>query len=414
MMALQYRKSVLRYGLIKLLGRRLPGVYTSALSPVGLREIPEPAFPTQQWVRIRPRLSGICGSDLATLCAKGSPYLAPMTSMPFVLGHEVVGVIQEIGGEVDGFAVGDRVVVRPALGCRVRGIEPLCSACADEHDALCRHVMRGNISAGIQTGYCRDTGGGWSESFVAHHSQLFAVPDSLSDQAAVLVEPFACAIHAVLRSGCKDDDTVLVMGCGAIGLLTIAALRATGSRARIVAVARHHHQKEHAKRLGADEILDSRGRVKDRYQRWAESLDAEVVDPELGKPAVIGGASIVFDCVANSGSLDDSIRFTRSGGRLILAGMPGIPSGVDWTPMWYKELSVRAAYAYGPERDDGGKLRDTFEVALELLDPWAGRLEPLVGDPFKLTDYRAAFRSALNTGASRVVKTVFAIDGERS
>ncbi len=87
MKALQFRKSVPRYALLKLLGPRFPRLYTSAASPLALRDIAEPALPTGQWVRIQPRLSGICGSDLATLCAKGSTYLAQVTSMPFVMWH---------------------------------------------------------------------------------------------------------------------------------------------------------------------------------------------------------------------------------------------------------------------------------------------------------------------------------------
>ena len=75
------------YALLKLLGPRFPSLYTAGVAPLSLVDIPEPKLPTPQWVRIAPRLAGICGSDLATICAKGSPYLAPVTSMPFVMGH---------------------------------------------------------------------------------------------------------------------------------------------------------------------------------------------------------------------------------------------------------------------------------------------------------------------------------------
>ena len=171
MKTLQYRRSITRYALLKLLGQRFPGICNSRVSPVALRDIPEPELPTPQWARVAPKLAGICGSDIATLCAKGSPYLAPITSMPFVLGHEVVGVVTEIGAEVERVKVGDRVVLHPALGCKVRGIDPPCAACREGKEALCRNVTTGDISAGIQTGYCRDTGGAFSESFVAHESQ---------------------------------------------------------------------------------------------------------------------------------------------------------------------------------------------------------------------------------------------------
>jgi len=406
MKALQYRRSIPRYVLLKLLGPRCRGLYTSRAAPLSLRDVPEPRLPNDQWVRIAPTLAGICGSDLATLCAKGSPYLAPVTSLPFVMGHELVGRVSEIGSAVNDVAVGDRVVLHPALGCKARGIDPPCDACAEGRDALCRNVTRGDIAKGIQTGYCRDTGGAFSSSLVAHHSQVYRVPDEISDTAAVLIEPFACALHAALRVSLTEKDTALVLGCGVIGLLTIAALRASGCKARIVAAAKHEHQKEQALNLGADELLDARGSTRSRYATWAKALDAEVLDPELGKPTVIGGASATFDCVASSQTIDDGLRFTRSAGTFVLVGMPAIPSGVDWTPLWFKELTVCAAYAYGPECCASGT-RETFEMAIDLVSQWAPKLEPLVGDPYSLEDYRAAFRAALNTGQSKAIKTVF-------
>jgi len=406
MKALVYSKSVPRYLLLRYLGPRFRGLYTSGAAPLALRDVPDPALPDARWARVAPLLSGICGSDLATLCAKGSPYLAPITSMPFVMGHELVGRVTEIGDAVTRVRVGDRVVLHPALGCAVRGIDPPCAACGEGRDALCRNVMRGAIAPGIQTGYCRDTGGGFGESLVAHESQLYAAPDELSDRSAVLVEPFACALHGVLRVSLRDCDTVLVIGAGSIGLLTVAAIRAVGSRARIVVAAKYDHQRQHARDLGASELLPSSGRIDARYRDWARMLDAEVLRPELGKPTVIGGADVVFDCVASGSSIDDGLRFTRSGGRFVLVGMPGVPRGVDWTPMWYKELTVHAAYAYGPQRRGDG-VCDTFDLAIDLMKSRGGELGALVGAPFALHDFRGAFAAALRTGRSGAVKTVF-------
>lgn len=408
MKALQYRRSIPRYALLRLLGRRLPSLYTSGASPVGLAEVAEPRLPGERWVRVAPRLAGICGSDLATICCKGSPYLAPVTSMPFVLGHEVVGTVVETGPAVTRVGQGQRVVLRPALGCRVRGIASMCPECSSGQDALCRNVTRGDLSAGIQTGYCRDTGGAFGGNFVAHESQLHAVPDELPDPAAVLIEPLSCCIHAALKARVAEGDTVLVIGCGTIGLLTIAALRFTGCHSRIVAVARYPHQQDHAKRLGANDVLESGGGLLDRYRRWAEGLDAEVLPAELGKPMVVGGAQVVFDCVGSSASIDDGIRFTAGGGTFVLVGMPGIPAGVDWTAIWYKELSVRAAYAYGLE-ECATPPRDSFEMAVEFATAGADRMSPLVGAPFSLDDYRSAMGAALNVGRSGAVKTVFAV-----
>ncbi len=409
MNALVFHKSIPRYVLLKVLGRRFRSVYTSAASPLRFEDVRPPPLPSPTWVRIAPTLSGICGSDLATVCAKGTPYLAPVTSMPFVMGHELVGRVTEIGVDVKRVKVGERVVLRPALGCQARGISPLCDRCVVGQDALCRNVTRGVISPGLQTGFCRDTGGGFGESLVAHESQAYGIPNELPDPAAVLIEPFACAIHAALRATAAPGETVLVIGCGAIGLLLIAALRATGCRARIIAVAKYDHQREAALAFGADALLDSRGAHRERYPLWAKELGAELLKAELGKPAVVGGADVVYDCVASSQSIDDGMRFTRSGGTYVLVGMPGMPWGVDWTPPWYKELSIRAAYAYGREQTPTGE-RDTFDIAIELMRGWGETLTRLVGGFFALRDYRSAFAAAIRTGRCRWSKTVFALE----
>ena len=131
---------------------------------------------------------------------------------------------------------------------------------------------------------------------------------------------------------------------------------------------------------------------------------------------------MTFDCVASAQTIDDGLRFTKAAGMLILVGMPGIPVGIDWTPLWYKELTVHAAYAYGPERPDaiGGLpalssgMRETFDIAIELMPSLAPKLAALVGTPYELNDFRAAFASAIHTGRSCVVKTSFAISDGKS
>lgn len=427
MKAIVFHKSIPRYAASKLLGAKHSARAALArwgpLRPIYLEEVEPKPLPTQSWVRVAPRLSGICGSDLSVICSKGSPYFSPLTSTPFVLGHEVVGTVSELGREVSSYedvhgqprlSVGDRVVLEPALGCRVRGIEPLCGPCRLGQSALCRNVTRGDISAGIQTGYCRDTGGGWSGDFVAHRSQLHVVPSEVDDVAAVLAEPLACVLHGILRLAWRGLRTVLVMGCGSIGLLTIAALRAQQCPARIAVVAKYPHQRRLALQLGADVVLDvaeGAGRQA-AYAQWAEVLDAELHFPEIGKPTVVGGADATFECVASSSSLDDSIRFTASRGNLVLIGMPGVPANIDWTAIWYKELSLHATYAYGIETTNGlpsGQTQNihTCELALQMLRTWGPRLAPLVGKPYPLTEYRQAVRAATYTGQSQSVKTVF-------
>jgi threonine dehydrogenase-like Zn-dependent dehydrogenase len=408
LLALQCVKSIPAWLLLKSLGRRFPSLATGPYALLRPRDVGPPRLPNARWVRVRPVLSGVCGSDLASIAAEGSPFFAPLTSFPFTFGHEVVGIVEEVGPEVRAVVVGDRVVVEPALHCGVRGIDPPCTACREGHYGNCVNVTKGDISAGVQTGYCRDTGGGWSGSLVAHEVQLHKVPNGLPDAAAVMVEPFSCALHGVLRAKPQAAETILVLGCGTMGLLTIAALRAVEAPCRIVALAKHPHQQEFAKQLGAHEILPAgKGQENALCQRTGATLH----QAEIGRPTVLGGFDLVFDCVGSPRSLDDALRFTRARGRTVLVGMPAIPKMVDWTTIWFKELNVMGVYAYGVEDFRGERVR-TFELALRFLREGKVDLRPLVTHRFALADYKRAIRTALATGPHRSVKTVFDCTGE--
>lgn len=394
---------------MRYLGKKWGSLYTSPLSSVRLVEMKEPQLPTQQWVKIKTRLSGICGSDLSTITAKGSPYFSPFTSTPFVLGHEIVGDVVEVGDAVEGVSIGERVVVEPALSCRVREIDPSCYQCQNNRFSNCVNITRGSISAGVQTGYCRDTGGGWSEYVLAHQTQIHSVPDEMSDELAVLLEPFACSLHGVFQAEVHGKKDICVIGGGTIGLLTIAALRMIGYENRIIVFAKHPHQQKLSETLGADVVIPaSRG----RYETFCELTDTEPFQPELGQQVLLGGVDVTFDCVGSSTSIDDALRFTQAGGEVILLGMPGIPKHVDWTSVWYKQLHVKGAYTYGLESYQNETIH-TFQLGLRFLQEHGASLLTLIGEPFTLQNYRQAIQTALNTGITSSVKTVFDLREEK-
>ena len=398
MLALRYSKSVPRYLLMRAGAKRLKRLETSRLSPLQLEEVPEPKLPTPEWVRVKPLLSGICGSDLGTLSSENSPYFSPITSPPFVLGHELVGIVVEDSGD---FRAGERVVLEPALGCAVRGIEPPCPYCAAGRYALCVNVAKGDISPGIQTGFCRDTGGGWSEgTLVAHPSQLHKVPEDLSDEAAVAIEPLACAVHAALAGDPGPDETVLVVGAGSVGLFVVAALRQLTRAGRIICVAKHERQRKEALRLGADEVVHP----KKVYEELPAMLGTEAYKPELGKPVVMGGADRVFECVGAAGTMEDAVRLARPGGEVALVGMPSARSCLDLTALWYKEVGLTGSYAYGVEEYRGERVK-SFELALRIAPEID--LETLVGPRFGLRHYREAIAAARAAGREGHVKVVF-------
>src|SRR5499426_2480947 len=151
-------------------------------------EVEDPALPGEDWVRVRTRLGGICGSDLAVVSLQASPATSPFSSFPFVIGHENVGTIEAVGPAVREVAVGNRVVANPLLACVARGITPPCAACAAGQPSRCEHFTDGAIAPGMLIGTTRGLGGSWGERYVAHQSQLLRVPEAVSDEAAVLVE----------------------------------------------------------------------------------------------------------------------------------------------------------------------------------------------------------------------------------
>jgi len=389
-LALTFKRSIPSFAIVKASGGRAD-VATSALSMLHLGDVPEPELPARDWVRVRPTLSGICGSDLAAIGGHASLYLDPLTSYPFVPGHEVVGTLDD----------GSRVVIEPALGCKVRGIEPPCPRCAEGRPGLCYNVTEGPIEVGLQTGYCADTGGGWGEVLVAHPSQLHAVPDTLTDEAAVLIEPFACCVHAALRGGAGPDDFVVVMGAGTIGLLTVAAVRLFTPPKRLIAVAKHPTQRELARKLGADQVIAPA----DVFQRLRFATSARRLEG-MDRSLLLGGVDVTFDCVGRADSLNDAVRFTREGGTVVAVGMPG-EEKVDWAPIWQRELTVMGAYAYGSEPKVGG--RKTFDLALEAAPEL--HLEKLTGPLFALGEYRDAIAYAMSAGRLGAVKVAFDLRG---
>ncbi len=398
MLALRYRKSIPRYLLMRAGSKRIKNLETGRFAPLQLEKAPEPALPTPDWVRVRPLLSGICGSDLGTLSSENSPYFSPITSPPFVMGHEVVGIVTD---DNSSFHAGERVVLEPALGCAVRGIEPPCGFCASGRHALCVNVTKGDVSPGIQTGFCRDTGGGWSRrTLVAHPTQLHRVPDHVSDEAAVAIEPLACAVHAALKVDPGPDDTTLVIGAGSVGLFTVAALRRLTGAGRIICVAKHERQRREALRLGADEVMHP----KETYTKLPALLGTEVHKPELGKPVVMGGAEKVFECVGSPGTMEDALRLARPGGEVALVGMPGAKSSLDLTALWYKEVALAGTYAYGIEDYEGERV-SSFDLALRIAPEI--RLQTMVGPLFGLEGYREAIAAARSAGREGHLKVAF-------
>ncbi|MGE5572021.1 MAG: zinc-binding dehydrogenase, partial [Bacteroidota bacterium] len=225
---------------------------------------------------------------------------------------------------------------------------------------------------------------------------------------AVVVDAFCSALHPVLRNFPDDRDTCLVMGAGVIGISVVGALRALGSRARVVVMAKYPFQAELAHAFGADDVVCSR-ESEDYFRDLAKALNGKVLKPMVGKRIVQGGADVVFECVGSSTSIDDALRFTRSGGKMVLVGLAAFPRGVDWTPIWLNEITVRGSFWCGGETYMGGATT-TYRLAYGLLKERKVSLARLLTHRFRLQDYRKAIDANLHKSGSRVVKSAFEFD----
>jgi threonine dehydrogenase-like Zn-dependent dehydrogenase len=378
MKALVFSRKPARYAAAMVAGSLRPG-RGARYGPLSLRDVDPPDLPGPDWARVRPRLSGICGSDLATIDGRSSRYFEPIVSFPFVPGHEVVGELDD----------GSRVVLVPVLNCATRGVQPQCERCAAGQINLCERIAFGHLEPGLQSGFCESTGGGWSIEMIAHTSQLVSVPESLTDAGAVMVEPLACAVHATRQLGA---GRAAVIGAGTLGLLTIAALRHLSPATEIVATAKHPEQRRWAKELGADTIV-----APDELLRAVRSSTDSLV---LGG-RLTGGVPAVVDCVGSEASLTQALSVVGPGGTVHALGMPGRTT-LDLTALWHRETNLRGCYAY--ERRD-------FDTAVRLaaeLD--IGRL---VSATYPLDRYEDAIDHASHAGARGATKVAFDLRNER-
>ncbi len=396
MKTIYVEKNIPRIALTKALAPIRSDVYFSRLSPMKMGEI-DTRLPGPRWVRVENQLAGICGSDLHLVYADVDLRIAPAalpSSNRIYLGHEILGRVAEVGSNVTKFSVGDRVVLQYNLGCCLsEGIDPVCRHCAEGNAYLCENAPECESEP---------VGGGWGEGFLGHEAQLFRVPDVLSDEEAVLLEPAAVGVHAVLRRPPQPGEHALVLGCGIIGLLTLQAARAAAPEAKITAIARHPHQAVAARRLGADHVLTGKF---DAYSMIASLTGAKHYRGVLGNQMLVGGFDVVYDCVGNSRTVEDALRWTRAGGAVVVVGVDLNRLSLDLTPVWYYEVDLLGSMANGAETWDGEQL-STFELTARWFAEGKLTAEGLITHRFPLADYREAIETATNK-SKQSIKVVF-------
>ena len=298
-----------------------------------------------------------------------------------------------MGASVTTLKSGDRVILEhPEANCFNQEIEPLCRHCRKGNPAICENSSVGTGHDG--------TGGGWGDGFTAHEKMVFKVPDELDDEMAVLMEPLSVGVRTALRRLPGTGQNALVVGCGIIGLAVIQALRALSPDCRIAAMARYPQQIKMASKLGADEVIHRER----SYEAVARIASAKLYTGEFKNRMILGGFDVVYDCIGSRKTVQDSLRWARAGGTVVLTGVSLKPMHVDLTPVWYQDVDLIGLYAHGNEEWNGSE-QSTFDLTADLL--LEGKLHPdrLVTHRFPLVRWREAVQIAKNksSGAIKVV-----------
>lgn len=404
MKALQFRYSLPRLAATKIAGTLRPRAYVGPWSSLRLEEVPEPALPADDWAIVRTALAGICGSDAKQVFLRGdrdNP-LTALISFPHILGHEAMGVVERAGPAVRGVREGERVVLNPWLSCAPRGFSEPCASCRSGDYQLCERFTEGRLPPAIHLGNCAAAGGAFAEKFAAHESQLIRVPDGVTDAQAVLADPFSVQLHAVLRYPPRDGAPALVYGCGTLGLMTVAMLRRLHPQATVWAVARHAHQAQIAGDLGAQQVLTAAPEA--LVERVAQLVGSPAMRPWSGKPWLMRGPGVIYDTVGSPQTVETSLRLAAPRATIVISGVEA-PRRYEWTPHYFKELTVVGSNAFAHE-DFEGKRMHAMEIYFELVRRGLD-LSPLITHRFALDRYADAFLAMRDHAASRAVKCVF-------
>jgi threonine dehydrogenase-like Zn-dependent dehydrogenase len=292
--------------------------------------------------------------------------------------------------------VGDRVIMDTRFQgatCLSQEIDPPCSHCAEGNFIRCE-----NASAAIGP---RGVGGGWGDGFTAHQTEIYPIPEDLTDDQAMMIEPISTGLRAVLRRLPGPGQRALVLGSGIVGLNTLQCLRALSPECHISIIARHAHQVEMARRLGADDVVIG----EDGYQATARITGAKLYEGMLGNRMLLGGFDVIYDCVGSAKTLQDSLRWTRAGGAVVLVGVKLSSLKLDLNPVWYQEVDLIGVLAHGAELWEG-QLRPTYDLVIELMRQGKLAVDGLITHRFPISQWRQAVSTALDK-RNGTIKVVF-------
>jgi len=323
---------------------------------IRIEQAPTPSI-EEDGALVRVRVCGLCGSDLHAYQG-----LSDRRVPPLVMGHEFAGDIEEIGGEVKSLEIGDRVVVDPLVVCGE------CNRCVRGSQNVCRH--RKLIGLTMQ--------GALAEYVAVPSNRCFPLPDDMSYEEGAMVEPTAVAVHAAERASISPDDTVVMVGTGVIGLLTLQAAKLRGP-SRILAIDLSNERLGLAKRFGADEVINP-----------------GEVDPVQSVMELTNGAGV--DCVVEAVGIQQTMRqamkMASDQGRIVVVGMLQKSMELEALEITVRELSLVGAYAYTDQ---------AFKTAMTLISEGKINVTPLITRIFPLDSVKEGFEALANQRAIKVV-----------
>ena len=303
------------------------------LKTIELQERPKPRIEAGE-VLVKVEYCGICGSDV-------HGYLnGIMVPLGTIMGHECSGVVAEVGQGVAGVGVGDRVALKPIVGCGE------CHWCHRGQYSLCPTAL------GRAIGITPDHDGAFAEYVKVKYPEqmIYQLPQSISFKTAALIEPLATSLHGVRLSRFKPGDKVVVQGAGTIGLGVIQFLK-LGGASRIIALEVSEARAQAAQELGADEVIDPRAE--------GEGLRDKVFSLTDGL-----GADVVFECAGVPDSFYQSIFLAKSGGQVMVVGINDKDVAINCFMLVVWEVEMKGVLGY----------YDEFKYVIEFLDQ--GRLRP--------------------------------------
>jgi threonine dehydrogenase-like Zn-dependent dehydrogenase len=404
MKAITFDISIARIAAAKILGVASRRAFVSSWGPVRCRHVPDPRLLGDDWVLVEPRLGGICGSDVMQVFIEASidNPLSAVVSAPHIMGHEVVGTVIETGAAVRRVRKSDRVAISPFLSCAPRGL-PACESCQHGDYPLCQRFFEGRFAKGMHLGTCSDVGGGFAEAMSVHESMLFPIPESVPFDAAVLADPFAVSLHAVLRAPPEPGQTVVVYGSGSLGLMAIILIRTLFPKTRLLVIARRPEVKPLVDRLGADALFTSRGR--ELVHEIGEFLKAPLRTPLFGLPWLHSGVHRIYDTVGSSETLEIGVRIANPRASIVVVGVAP-PQRFEWTLLYFKELALLGSNGYGLETVEG-KRENCIEVYLHLLAHNRLNVDGLITHRYPLEYYADAFLALHDRRRSQAIKVIF-------